>query len=34
MKMVENAGNVEVIQVNEAILEIKRKTSVSLYSNI
>ena len=32
--MVENAGNVEVIQVNEAILEIKRKTSVSLYSNI
>lgn len=33
--MVENAGNaIEVILVNEAVLEMKIKTSVSLYSNI
>lgn len=33
MGVVENAGNaIEVISVNEAILEIKIKTSLSLYS--
>lgn len=35
MEMVENTGNaIEAILVNEAILEMKIKTSVSLFSNI